>query len=135
MDERRVTVLQLPATESGDDADSAMDVVSMSQSKQAASTSSSSRLPTAPTSLIDLRQPYPVPNFERLLQDPQLALAPEQLKVVMSELVSMQRYARARAIKLHKHLIEAANATNMPLQLGSVWHSSLIGVKLILEAT
>lgn len=102
------------AADSADDADSAMDVVSMSKSQQI----EAHRFPVSATTLAELRQPYPVPNLQRMWQQPHASFDGEQLKSAMVELTSLQRYAKARAVKLHKHLVEVANATNTPLQLG-----------------
>ena len=100
--------------DSGDDADSAMDVVSMSQQL------AEPQFPSASTSLFELHYPLPVPNLERAWSGSQASLEPDKFRLYIEELIALQRYARARAAKLHKYLVEAANATNFPLQLGIV---------------
>lgn len=103
-----------------DDAD--MDVVSIG----AASSAAPVPMPSAATTLASLCQAFPVPDLERMWDAAAPSFSIDQLKLAMKELTGLQRYARARAVKLHKHLVDVANATNSPLQLGSHFQTVLI---------
>eukprot|EP00474_Spongospora_subterranea_P009397 CRZ09855.1 hypothetical protein [Spongospora subterranea] len=115
--------------DSPDDVESAMDVVSMSKSQR-----SPSALPTNATTLSQLRKSYPVPCLNQMWNDAHADFTIEQLKSAMNELAGLQRYARARAVKLHQHLVDVANSTNTPLQLEKgydEWMDALRNTELI----